>query len=98
MSYGNKKTIISITANKSIPAGLYWTSASDDGCEGKFGWCTVKKLVWKGVFAAGQPDNAGGNENCLGINLDTNKSELQDEVCATELFYICEVLRVCFFK
>jgi hypothetical protein len=79
------------SANLSIPAGIYWTSASDEGCEKAFGWCAVNKIVWKGVYAPGQPDNAGGSENCLGINLDKNKAELQDESCTKELFYICEV-------
>jgi hypothetical protein len=80
-----------LKANKSIPAGQYWTSGSDEGCEGKFGWCSVNKLVRNAKWASAQPDNASGLENCLGLNLDAAKAELQDEDCAKLLPLICEV-------
>jgi len=83
-----------LVANKSIPAGKYWTSASDEGCEKAFGWCTVNKLVWKGIWAPGEPNNARGKENCVAVNLDTNKAELQDEDCTKEMLYVCEVIRL----
>jgi len=70
---------------------MYWFSASDEGCPKAFGWCAVNKLVYKGVWAKGQPDNTGGKENCLGVNLDKDKAELHDEDCSKEMFYICEV-------
>jgi hypothetical protein len=59
-----------IKANLSIPTGMYWTSGSDEGCERKFGWCSVNKLVRNAQWASAQPDNAGGLENCLALNLD----------------------------
>jgi len=83
---------INLPANKSIPAGQYWTSASDEGCENAFGWCAVNKLVWKGVWETGQPDNLGGKENCVGLNLDTSKAEIRDEDCTKQMLYICEAL------
>ena len=84
-------------ANNSIPAGLFWTSGSDEGCEGKFGWCSVNKLVRNAQWASAQPDNAGGSENCLSLNLDTAKAELQDEDCSKLLHLICEAFKK-FFK
>jgi Lectin C-type domain len=81
-------------ASKSIPAGLYWTSGTDAGCEGKFGWCSVNKLAIKAVWATGQPDNFGGKENCLGLNMTKVKVELQDEDCLKQYPFICEVIRV----
>lgn len=62
------------------------------GCEGKFGWCSVNKLVMKASWAGGQPDNSGGKENCLGLNMVGEKVELQDEDCLKQLSFICEVM------
>jgi Lectin C-type domain len=88
------KTLNYHKANKSIPAGLYWTSGADEGCEGKFGWCSVNKLVRNAQWASAQPDNVGGSENCLGLNLDTAKADLQDEDCTKLLPLICEAITI----
>jgi len=80
-----------LIAGKSIPVDTYWTSASDEGCEKSFGWCAVNKLVRNGIWASGQPDNAGGKENCLGVALDKAKAEILDEDCTKLKPYICEV-------
>ncbi|XP_059489302.1 uncharacterized protein LOC132204680 [Neocloeon triangulifer] len=81
---------MAIRSNNSIMAGNYWTSASDEGCEKSFGWCAVNKLVRDAIWATGQPDNAGGKENCLVVGVDKNKAELQDEDCLKTFQYICE--------
>jgi hypothetical protein len=78
-------------ANALIPADVYWTSGSDEGCEKAFGWCTVNRLVTKAQYATGQPDNAAGAEHCLGLNMGASNIELQDENCAKTMPYICEV-------
>ncbi|XP_059490127.1 uncharacterized protein LOC132205206 [Neocloeon triangulifer] len=79
-----------LRSSNAIPAGNYWTSASDEGCEKAFGWCAVNKLVRNAIWASGQPENAGGKENCLVVGVDTNKAELQDEDCLKTFKYICE--------
>lgn len=64
------------------------------GCEGKFGWCSVNKLAMKAMWATGQPDNFGGKENCLGLNMTKVKVQLQDEDCLKQFPFICEVIHV----
>jgi hypothetical protein len=48
----------------------------------------------KAVWATGQPDNFGGKENCLGLNMTKVKVELQDEDCLKQFPFICEVIQV----
>lgn len=50
----------------------YWLGASDDDSEGSFKWITNEAFAFNS-FSSGQPDNAGGNENYLGIWLDNGK-------------------------
>ena len=44
----------------------YWIGASDASSEGTFKWVTGSTLSYQ-YFGNGQPDNAGGNENYVGI-------------------------------
>jgi hypothetical protein len=42
-----------------------------------------------------QPDNAGGNENCLTLDLRYPGEALLDDVpCSSKFQYICEVLKI----
>ncbi|KAJ8950569.1 hypothetical protein NQ318_015702 [Aromia moschata] len=66
--------------------GPYWTSASRlyDGHTWAFAvGDPVKYFNW----AAGEPNNAGGNEQCVEI---LRRGEWNDKDCATERFVLCE--------
>jgi len=73
-------------------AGEYWTSGSDSGCEGVFGWCAVNKLVRdkEAKWAPGQPDDKNSAENCVSVNMANDSVLLSDSDCAKKLNYVCE--------
>jgi len=73
-------------------AGEYWTSGSDIGCEGAYGWCTVNKLIRdkESKWAAGEPDNKQNSEHCVSIAMNKTSGLLMDKDCSNKLKYICE--------
>ncbi|XP_059470942.1 uncharacterized protein LOC132193960 isoform X2 [Neocloeon triangulifer] len=79
-----------VNSNKSIPGGAYWTSASDEGCERSFGWCSVNQLLFKAVWAQNKPDDRAAKKNCAIVLVDTERAELHDQDCSTSFKYICE--------
>ncbi|XP_065348566.1 uncharacterized protein LOC135945082 [Cloeon dipterum] len=84
--------LISAAINSSVAKGTFWTSGSDEGCEGKFSWCSVKKLVrnQEAKWFPQQPDNFGGKENCVTIGLSKTVALLSDVDCSSSNRYICE--------
>ncbi|XP_059476553.1 uncharacterized protein LOC132197337 [Neocloeon triangulifer] len=69
----------------------FWTSGSDMGCEGTYGYCTAKRLLRKeAVWMPGQPDNSGKNQNALAAYVNATHVLLSDYDETTELRYICE--------
>lgn len=76
--------------------GKYWLSASDIHDEGSFFWCsnsTARPLGSYTQFAAGQPDNAEEDENCLVFD---HMMQLSDENCANaQNAFICKVRTLC---
>ncbi|XP_059486958.1 uncharacterized protein LOC132203306 [Neocloeon triangulifer] len=71
----------------------FWTSGSDEGCESIFGYCSAERLFRdEAKWLPGQPDNAGGNENFVAVNIYRNKSQvlLADYDGQTKFRYICE--------
>ncbi|XP_059470790.1 uncharacterized protein LOC132193873 [Neocloeon triangulifer] len=71
---------------------FYWTSGSDKGCESKFGFCAVKRLLRdNSSWLSGQPDNAGGNESAVAVYVNETNVYLLDENEDKKLRYICEV-------
>ncbi|CAB3380763.1 Hypothetical predicted protein [Cloeon dipterum] len=78
--------------NLSITSGKFWTSGSDGGCEGKYGFCSTRRFAHANetFWMQNEPNDAGGNQNCLAVNAVNNKALLSDEPCSTKLRYICE--------
>ncbi|XP_059489187.1 uncharacterized protein LOC132204590 [Neocloeon triangulifer] len=71
----------------------FWTSGSDRGCEGNYGYCTAKRLLRKeAIWGPRQPDNAGGKENAIAvfINATRNQTQLFDFDEMKKFRYICE--------
>ncbi|XP_065336405.1 uncharacterized protein LOC135937222 isoform X1 [Cloeon dipterum] len=79
--------------NLSITSGKFWTSGSDGGCEGKYGFCSTRRFANSNetFWMKNEPDDAGsGNQNCLAVNAVNNQALLSDEPCSAKLRYICE--------
>jgi hypothetical protein len=72
-------------------------SASDENCEGTYGWCDLdlpfpKWIVWE----EGQPDNGAGGpiEHCITLDYDLGyifQVYLTDRGCNSVAKFICEV-------
>lgn len=64
-----------------------WIGASDDDIEGSWVWSSSQKAVDVVTWQSGQPNNLGGNQNCMEIGL----SKMNDENCFEENLYVCEM-------
>ncbi|XP_065341655.1 uncharacterized protein LOC135940609 [Cloeon dipterum] len=84
--------LIAAAKNSSNAEGIFWTSGSDEGCEGNFGWCAVNKLVrsQEAKWYPGEPNNYNGKENCIYLKLGKTGGTLYDADCSTSQMYICE--------
>jgi hypothetical protein len=77
---------------------MFWVSGSDEFHEGIFNWCGTPKAVNVSMdfkFGAGEPNNFGGNENCIqsAVRGDAPPATFvyNDNVCSTPFRYVCEV-------
>ncbi|CAB3381754.1 Hypothetical predicted protein [Cloeon dipterum] len=74
----------------------FWTSGVDIGCPFRFQWCTGPKQAFSNTsinWAAGQPDNQFGIDDCVQWNLNTGQwsaSTFADAPCNSYYYYICE--------
>jgi hypothetical protein len=64
-----------------------WIGLSDTVTEGTFEWVTGEPLAIE-VWAANQPDNANGKENC--VEVTGVASRWNDHDCVATLGYVCE--------
>ncbi|XP_065341530.1 uncharacterized protein LOC135940537 [Cloeon dipterum] len=73
--------------NASISASSkFWTSGTDSGCKGTYGYCGSNRLLREeAIWASGQPDLKDGG--CLVVSGD---GTLSDERCNSKFQYICE--------
>ncbi|XP_052860567.1 perlucin-like [Anopheles cruzii] len=73
--------------------GPWWIAGTDLGNEGVFVWISTNQPVGFRTgysdYAPNQPDNAGGNENCLEIGREGALS-WNDAPCDAKHRYICE--------
>lgn len=70
---------------------LYWTSGTDLGIENNFFWSTNGENIEFDVWNHGQPDNSGGNENCVELRYNKkNAYKLNDNNCVVKNFFICQ--------
>ncbi|XP_059468726.1 uncharacterized protein LOC132192674 isoform X2 [Neocloeon triangulifer] len=78
--------------NLSIKAGKFWTSGSDAGCSGQFGFCATNRTLNlnETIWMPNQPDNSNKNEHCLAVNSNNFVAALSDEPCEQKFRYICE--------
>ncbi|XP_059483609.1 uncharacterized protein LOC132201452 [Neocloeon triangulifer] len=72
---------------------FFWTSGSDAGCEGNYGFCSAKRLLRKeAIWADGQPDNANKSEHAVAVFLNGTHAFLYDFDENSKFRYICEAL------
>jgi hypothetical protein len=79
-------------------ANPYWIGASDEYCEGKFGWCELDRPLSNWTKLAPVENNDPiENENCLyldymaGFLKSDLKTTFRDDRCAVKRTFICEV-------
>lgn len=69
-----------------VSSHLGWVGLSDIATEGTFVNVTGETPDER-PFANGQPDNGGGNENCVQMN---NPGKLDDDQCGNTHKFVCE--------
>jgi len=73
--------------------GEYWTSGTDEGCDGNYRWCSVDRAFLKKqvLWGTSEPKNATGD--CVWTRTTNNpkNSTLHVQKCSTKKKFICEV-------
>ncbi|XP_063590398.1 perlucin-like [Penaeus indicus] len=64
-----------------------WLGATDQSSEGTWNWLDGRPIA--SDFAGGQPDDAGGNEDCLDIRLKWHPT-LNDYQCGVAQRFVCQ--------
>ncbi|XP_059476156.1 uncharacterized protein LOC132197103 isoform X2 [Neocloeon triangulifer] len=91
LEYDYKYKSILATGKATASIGNFWTSGSDIGCEGKYGYCTAKRLLRKeAIWMPGQPDNLGKSQHALAAYVNATHVLLSDFDENAKLRYICE--------
>ena len=68
-----------------------WLGGNDRETEGTFVWQTSKKTVPSDSFYPGEPNNAGGNEDCTQLYCGGDRVQtLNDAICGHKKKFICE--------
>lgn len=69
--------------------GNWWIGLSDNALEGTFVWSDNTPLDYT-AWAGGEPNNAGGNENCAHL-WEAAGGQWNDNVCAQTMKYVCRL-------
>ena len=67
----------------------WWIGLDDVALEGKFTWTDKSPLNYTG-WAGGEPNDAGGNEDCVHI-ASWAGGQWNDIACQVELRYVCRL-------
>jgi hypothetical protein len=76
------------TAN-TISNQKWWIGFNDIAAEGNFVWDGGSPVTYTN-WEPGEPNDAGGNEDCTQINRYYPKATWNDEPCNQGLFFVCE--------
>ena len=68
----------------------WWISGSDLDHEGDFYWYRTGERISYADWSHGQPDNAGGHENCVHLWYQKTKYQMNDWMCNQQAYYVCE--------
>ena len=69
--------------------GKWWGGLNDQTTEGTFVWSNGDAVAYTN-WAAGEPNNAGGNEDCMQFGRYYPASTWNDEPCTSSFRYVCE--------
>lgn len=70
---------------------LFWVGADDMSTKGSFVWNDGSPLLTSSsLWNAGEPNNSGGNEDCVQMHISRDILALNDNVCGKTFRYICE--------
>jgi Lectin C-type domain/Putative metal-binding motif len=72
-----------------ISHGKWWIGLNDIAQEGKFAWDGGGPVTFTN-WAAGEPNDSGGNEDCVQINRYFPEKTWNDEPCSFPLSFVCE--------
>ncbi|NUP10573.1 MAG: hypothetical protein HOW73_31380 [Polyangiaceae bacterium] len=76
-----------LAANIEMPASRLWIGLDDRRQEGTFSWQNGAPVTFR-PFLKGEPNDAGGSEDCVELLVDRNA--WNDVPCGTKLPYLCE--------
>ena len=76
------------TAN-TVSNEKWWIGLNDQAVEGKFVWESGSPFSYDG-WAPGEPNDAGGAEDCTQLNRFYPEKGWNDEPCESPFFFICE--------
>jgi hypothetical protein len=76
-------------ASVASPYGYAWIGLTDEAQEGVWAWEDGAAVVYAN-WSAGEPNDAGGNEDCTGTNFPSY-GLWNDFSCSTELPFVCEL-------
>jgi hypothetical protein len=90
--------IINLTASKWKGPLNYWTAGRRSGnTNGTFMWCSLESSTQLNInhssWQQGQPDNLGGQQNCLHLKIlkTVSKTEISDRNCTSKFSFACQV-------
>lgn len=78
-----------ICIQKCLLLGQFWIGGNDIDAEGQWRWVTSGNPLTFTDWAPGEPNNTGGNEDCL-LLLPNTAYQWNDATCSTRSLYICE--------
>jgi hypothetical protein len=76
------------------PQGGFWLGATDNLKEGSWIWQSSGKPMTYSKWAAGEPNNCCGGENCLQMNAFSGGA-WNDAVCTNLVSVLCEFTYSC---
>ena len=72
-----------------VPLSRYWIGLSDEWQEGDFFWGESGTPISPEVaakFSSGEPNNDGGNEDCVEVHSD----HMNDQNCGKRQKFVCQ--------
>ncbi|XP_065339885.1 uncharacterized protein LOC135939425 [Cloeon dipterum] len=87
MDYKYSVLSLALGNDQGTLSGKYWTSGTDNGCPGAFGWCAANKLVRGPIWARGEPQSG---KNCIAVDVRSTNTTLSSADCTAYLPFICE--------
>ena len=69
----------------------YWLGLTDTAIEGQFVWQTAGNNAGYTNWNNGEPNNSGGNEDCVGMDVASTYRRWNDDSCAATTYHaLCQ--------